>query len=134
MWRGNMSFNNSEHYLSIYGINNANYGTVESFNEVGTSDRNGSLYINKSGDIITSGFVDQTGNTYSWQYHISDFSISSDSFWIGIDASNGPYDSTSVLFSSFNVETAPVPEPATMLLFGTGLAGLVGSKLRPKKK
>ncbi len=29
--------------------------------------------------------------------------------------------------------TAPVPEPATMLLFGTGIVGLAGSKLRKKK-
>lgn len=30
--------------------------------------------------------------------------------------------------------TAPVPEPATMLLFGTGIAGLAGSRLRRRKK
>lgn len=30
-------------------------------------------------------------------------------------------------------DTTPVPEPATMLLFGAGLAGIVGSRIRRKK-
>lgn len=38
-----------------------------------------------------------------------------------------------VFFDGLTVHPSPVPEPATMLLFGTGLVGLAGTGLRRKK-
>lgn len=43
--------------------------------------------------------------------------------------------STNPIIASLLVrDVQPVPEPTTILLFGTGLIGLVGSKIRKKKK
>ena len=60
----------------------------------------------------------------------------------GIPAGTDPFDMTitadiyhtGVGLSSFDVELSPVPEPATMLLFGTGLAGLATLHRRKANK
>lgn len=41
---------------------------------------------------------------------------------------------SAMIVDNITYSATPTPEPATMFLFGTGLAGLIGSRLRKKKE
>jgi hypothetical protein len=51
-----------------------------------------------------------------------------------IYAFNGPVDLTTNLEVSIASNSAPIPEPATMLLMGTGIVGLIGARRKKKQK
>lgn len=72
---------------------------------------------------VTGPFVASTPVVFSFSDQL--INIGNSPMTIGLAASCA----NDALFS----EVAPVPEPATMLLFGAGLIGLAGSRLRRKK-
>lgn len=72
------------------------------------------------------------GSTVGWTDNIGFDSIRVAANAYGID-SFGQYQAIAIDNLRIGA-TAPVPEPATMFLFGTGLAGLAGTQIRRRKK
>ena len=124
--------------LGEFWENNSDLGdmTVLAQNHGGTKgwadNQSYDFHLDFNLDPNTFTIIVKEGATELWNQTIIDPTFSSGQFGFY------NYSQANVRYAGFEQEGGtivdPIPEPATMFLIGTGLAGLVGSRLRRKKK
>ncbi|BHH81959.1 PEP-CTERM sorting domain-containing protein [Desulforhopalus sp. 52FAK] len=127
--------------ISGYWIDGNNDSVAVEGTTVGTLTAGGTYDVNwswSSWSWVTSNYIPSI-STFDIASTFSTWSTGDD-FAVTL-ASNGSWGDAILQInqSTFNLDydnqTAPVPEPSTMLLFGTGILGLVGySRKRSNKK
>lgn len=114
----------------IYATINGSWGN----STVGTTAHN---FLELDGIEVanTNNYTPSPYNTtnVNWSYTFSDFSIFGDGSAV-FDVTQTSESYVRLASTYLTIETSPVPEPGTMVLFGLGLAGLVGYKSRKNKK
>lgn len=97
---------------------------VGAFDEVYTSDANIYSYISPNVSVFN------LDSSYFTSFNDGILNVQLNSY----GGTNKDFIAIDYALLTVNGDIEPVPEPASMLLFGTGIVGLAGSRLRRKKK
>lgn len=98
---------------------------VLSFDLAGNHRDDETEYVNMAVEIGIFSNSYSLGRTAPFMTFIENFTIITDGFYSLSFAGDGG-DNIGMLLDNVKLETASVPEPATMILFGTGLIALAG--------
>ncbi|GAB6909337.1 hypothetical protein DESC_970001 [Desulfosarcina cetonica] len=110
--------------LELVALDYANfYASAEAIVVGPEGDRFGNYWI-LSGSAYYS--ADYSSVTDGWGVYVNEYYL--------LDFDLLYFNEEDVRIASYHITAAPVPEPSTMFLFGSGLLGIVGASKRKRKK